>query len=118
MSQKPSYLFSSLTQGKFQADRFQGIYIERSLALFWKFTLSAIGFEVSLTLYTGIQKLPRPFLEFSTYNLASDYSFCRIIHMSSGLGHIRHIGQQLKEAVLNRDLTEVGLHKIMEQFVA
>lgn len=42
----------------------------------------------------------------------------RIIHMSSGLGHIRHIGQQLKEAVLNRDLTEVGLHKIMEQFVA
>jgi carbonyl reductase 1 len=41
----------------------------------------------------------------------------RIIHMSSGLGNIKHVGQKWKEAVLNPDLTEEGLTQIMDQFV-
>lgn len=42
----------------------------------------------------------------------------RIINMSSGLGNIKHVGQQWKEAVLNPDLTEEGLTQIMDQYVA
>ena len=37
--------------------------------------------------------------------------------MTSGLGSIRHVGQQWKEAILNPDLTEERLTQIVDQFV-
>lgn len=41
----------------------------------------------------------------------------RIIHLSSGLGNAKHLGQQRRDAVLSPDLTVEALTQIMDQFV-
>ena len=46
------------------------------------------------------------------------YTCARIINMSSGVGHIKHLSKEWKDSVLNPDLTEEGLTKIIDQFVA